>query len=218
MAETFTPEQISAALGANLANVQKYWPKILEQLGHAGRGSRLDQIAVLATIAVEVGSRFEPIPEYATGDAYEGRADLGNTQPGDGRRYKGRGFIQITGRSNYRTYGRKVAELWGTPMVPELDIEANPDLALAPDMAAAILAVYFKERVPRMTDADGDWYPVRYAVNGGSNGWPAFAQAVEKLKAIPVPPDPPPAPEPPTMTLAEWKAGLLDWINRMPVG
>lgn len=212
----FTPEQISAALGANLANVRAYWPKILEQLGHAGRDSRLDQIAVLATILVEVGSRFEPIPEYASGDAYEGRADLGNTQPGDGRRYKGRGFVQITGRSNYRTYGRKVAELWGTPMVPDLDIEANPDLALDPDMAAAILAVYFRERVPRMTDADGDWSPIRRAVNGGMNGWPAFALTVERLKAIPMPAPPPPAPEPPTLTAGQIRAKLLELVALIP--
>ena len=214
MPDAFTPEQISAATGANLTNARRFWPKILEQLGHAGRDSRLDQIAVLATILVEVGSRFEPIPEYASGDAYEGRADLGNTQPGDGRRYKGRGFVQITGRSNYRTYGRKVAELWETPMVPELDLEANPDAALDPDMAAAVLAVYFRERVPRMTDEQGDWSPVRYAVNGGMNGWAEFAKAVEALKRVPIAepaplPDPPPMPPLPSkMTADEIRAGI----------
>jgi hypothetical protein len=192
----FTAEQISGAfplVDANLDHVRLYWPKIVEQLHHAGIDGRLDQIAVLATIAVEVGARFEPIPEYADGRAYEGRADLGNTQPGDGPRFKGRGFVQITGRSNYRTYGQKVCDLWGTPMVPELDLEANPDLALDPDIAAAVLAVYFKERVPRMTDPNGNWGPVRYAVNGGYNGWADFASTVEALKAI-VPPDPQPGP------------------------
>jgi putative chitinase len=59
------------------------------------------QAAFLAQIAHESGS-FRYVRELASGAAYEGRADLGNTQPGDGRRFRGRGLIQITGRANYR--------------------------------------------------------------------------------------------------------------------
>lgn len=189
----FTPEQIATALGANLEHVRLYWPKLVEQMRHAGIADRTTAIAILGTIIVEVGQRFEPIPEYATGDAYEGRADLGNTQPGDGRRYKGRGFIQVTGRSNYRTYGRKVAELWGAGDADELNLEAHPENALDPDVAAAVMAVYFRDRgIPAMA-ARGDWAAVRRAVNGGMNGWQTFADAVEAMKAV----EPAPAPEPP---------------------
>jgi predicted chitinase len=180
----FTAEQIVSALGANRANVQQYWPKLAEQMVNAGIDDRATAIGVLATVAVEVGSRFEPIPEYASGDDYEGRLDLGNTEPGDGRRYKGRGFIQITGRANYRTYGRKVAELWRAGDAVELNLEEHPENALSPDVAAAIMAVYFRDRgIPAMANR-GDWEAVRRAVNGGLNGWQTFSDAVEALKVL----------------------------------
>lgn len=67
--------------------------------------------------------------ELASGDAYEGRLDLGNTQPGDGRRYKGRGFVQITGRTNYTKWGQRLG----------LDLIGKPELASRPDVAAQIL-------------------------------------------------------------------------------
>ena len=56
-------------------------------------------------------ARRRYMEEIASGAAYEGRKDLGNTQPGDGRRFKGRGPIQLTGRSNYRAAG-KVFFVW----------------------------------------------------------------------------------------------------------
>jgi len=69
-------------------------------------------------------------------DAYEGRKDLGNTEPGDGVRFAGRGLIQITGRANYALYGQKLG----------LDLIGNPDLALDLEVSAKILAHYFKDR------------------------------------------------------------------------
>ena len=61
----------------------------------------------LAQVAWESGS-LRYTEEVASGVAYEGRKDLGNTQAGDGKRFKGRGLIQLTGRANYRTYGAAV--------------------------------------------------------------------------------------------------------------
>ncbi|MBV8457397.1 MAG: hypothetical protein JO122_12355, partial [Acetobacteraceae bacterium] len=72
--------------------------------------------------------------EYSDGKYLEGRRDLGNTQPGDGPRYKGRGLIQLTGRANYKRYG----DLLG------LDLVGNPERAADPVISLAIACEYWK--------------------------------------------------------------------------
>jgi Putative peptidoglycan binding domain len=67
--------------------------------------------------------------ELASGSAYEGRPDLGNTVPGDGRRFKGRGFVQITGRRNYKIWANKLG----------INLLSHPEKAAIPDIAAIIL-------------------------------------------------------------------------------
>lgn len=98
--------------------------------------------AWLATLAVESGElRYEQ--EIASGAAYEGRIDLGNTHPGDGERFKGRGRIQITGRTNY---GKYTEYLKGDPHLPFIDFIQDPTaLATEPyatDSAGWFFAVY----------------------------------------------------------------------------
>jgi predicted chitinase len=104
---------------------------------------------------------------------YEGRTDLGNVRPGDGARYHGRGYIQLTGRANYDTYGTKL----GVPL------EKHPDRALDPVVAARVLAEYFRSRDIEKSAKRGDWKEVRRKVNGGLNGWPTFERAVNALVA-----------------------------------
>jgi predicted chitinase len=74
--------------------------------------------------------------EFASGKAYEGRKDLGNTQPGDGQRFKGRGFVQITGRKNYTKYKQLLKTLRGL----EVDLVNDPVRATEPAIAAFIIA------------------------------------------------------------------------------
>lgn len=103
---------------------------------------------------------FRAMEEYASGAAYEGRADLGNTQAGDGVRYKGRGPIQITGRANYRRYGRMLG----------IDLERRPELASAPSVGLMVSCAYWSDRgLNALADRD-DLEAVTLRINGGLNG------------------------------------------------
>lgn len=98
--------------------------------------------------------------EYASGHAYEGRHDLGNTHAGDGVRFKGRSLAMLTGRANYATYGQILG----------VDLISNPQSASEFPFAAKIPALYWKMRSINVhADAD-DIIRVTESVNGGLNG------------------------------------------------
>lgn len=113
----------------------------------------------MAQIGHESGS-FRYMEEIASGQAYEGRGDLGNTHPGDGKRYKGRGPIQITGRANYRTFGRRIG----------IDIESAPEIAANPSIGLHLALEYWRDRgLNALADAD-DVVGITKRINGGTNG------------------------------------------------
>jgi predicted chitinase len=102
---------------------------------------------------------------------YEGRPDLGNTRPGDGARYHGRGYIQLTGRANYEAYSRRL----------HLPLEERPDMALRPDVGARVLVDYFEQRGIDDDAREARWREVRRKVNGGLNGWTTYRTLVTDL-------------------------------------
>lgn len=103
---------------------------------------------------------FRTTEEFASGENYEGRADLGNTTPGDGVRYKGRGLLQLTGRANYKTFG----DLLG------VELEGNPELAAEPILSLKIACEFWKKKnLNRFCDAD-DVVELTRRINGGKNG------------------------------------------------
>lgn len=88
---------------------------------------------------------------------------LGNTQPGDGFRFRGRGFIQITGRANYTKYGQVISH----------DIVGNPELALQEDVSALIAAAFWHENgLNQLADRGGidKVEAITRKVNGGTHG------------------------------------------------
>lgn len=162
------------------ANVETNLPFVLNALAASELADKAMVLMSLATIGAETGS-FLPISEgqshFNTSpgghpfDLYDSRTDLGNQGPPDGELFKGRGFIQLTGRANYGLHGEAIG--LGHQLV------ANPDLANHPGIAARLLASFLKtnEQKIRTALAADDLREARRLVNGGSNGLDAFEAA-----------------------------------------
>lgn len=189
--EHFAAEQIAEAGACPIDAIRDNWPRLAEQLGHCKINDRPTQVAMIGTVTIETARRFQPINEFRNADgsipSYWLNYDGGPT-------FHGRGFIQLTHRSNYAKYGPKVAELWGTsPNQPDFDLVGNPDQALNADISAAVAALYFRDhggdgqaRIPKAAAA-GDWTEVRRLVQGGSAGLDRLVQIANALTAPAVP-------------------------------
>lgn len=91
---------------------------------------------------------------------YEGRADLGNTQAGDGVLYHGRGIFQLTGRANYKSMGKKI----------DMDLEGDPRLAAEGDVSLRTACEFWKSRRLETFADQNDIREITRRINGGSNG------------------------------------------------
>lgn len=129
--------RVMAASNADRSAASQSIPLILAECKRHGITDRAQIAYILATAEHESG--LQPIPEIwgptSAQRRYEGRSDLGNTQPGDGFRYRGRGFIQITGRDRYSAWSKEL----------DIDLVGDPDKALEPAIAARILVQGMKE-------------------------------------------------------------------------
>ncbi len=114
----------------------------------------------------ESPSHFNTLPGQAAFSAYEGK--LGNKNPGDGARYRGRGYVQLTGRENYAKFGK----------VLDISLVDNPDSACAPEIAACLLAAYLDANRQKLSTAlaKDDLKAARKVVNGGSHGLERFTE------------------------------------------
>jgi len=163
-------------------NIVSNLPFVCGGLIASGLNDREMALMALSTIRAETAG-FEPIAEYesAFNTGPDGppfglynppsrkATNLGNTEPGDGPRFKGRGFVQLTGRYNYTVTGRQIG----------VDLAADPDLAIAPTTAGRILGQFLKnhEAGIRAALAANDLTKARELVNGGTYGLDAFVAA-----------------------------------------
>jgi putative chitinase len=157
-------------------------PFVLDGLQGLGLTDKEMVCVALATIRAETEG-FVPISEFQSKlntstdpfDDYDPGTkvgeELGNTQPGDGARFRGRGFVQLTGRSNYTRVGNEI----------HINLSASPELANDPATAGKILAqfLYDHEKIIRTALAQNDLVAARKAVNGGTNGLSRFESAYQ---------------------------------------
>jgi putative chitinase len=173
-------------------NLTKYLSYILRALALYGLADTEMVLMAFATIRAEsatVAPISEGVSKYNSSpaalrhekgthlfDLYDNRADLGNQGAPDGASYKGRGFVQLTGRDNYAKYGKS----YGWPLT------RNPDLANDPWAAAVLLARYMKDHEKRIRGAlrRGDLEAARRAVNGGTYGIVFFRFAMRSGRAF----------------------------------
>lgn len=139
--------------------------------------------AFLAQIGHESGSLRHSIEVWGPTPAqtrYEGRKDLGNTQPGDGFRYRGRGLIQTTGRYNHRM----VRDRLRARGIDCPDFEDDPDQLADPTWAAWSAADYWDWKNCNLLADAGSFEAITVKINGGLNGQ---ADRIERLsRAQPV--------------------------------
>jgi predicted chitinase len=161
-----------------IKNIEINLPYILRALESDQLIDKHMVLMALATIRSETAS-FRPINEYESRyntsglshpfDLYDMRSDLGNKDYPDGEKFRGRGFIQLTGRFNYTKYSNSLG-------LGE-DLVQHPEKANDPDIAAKLLARFLKDKEAgiRRALANNDLKTARRLVNGGSHALDVFS-------------------------------------------
>jgi putative chitinase len=152
--------QLAAAMPhATAERIAQFFQPLNDAMSESGITTAQCQAAFIAQIAHESGSLVY-VRELADGTAYEMRADLGNVQPGDGVRFKGRGLLQVTGRANYAACGAAL----------DMDLLAHPELLETPAGACRSAGWFWKTHgLNRYADSDS-FGSLTKAINGGYFG------------------------------------------------
>ncbi len=149
-------------------------PHLIDTMDCYDVGTPLRQAHFLAQVGHESGE-LKYREEIADGSAYEGRRDLGNTRPGDGPRFKGRGLIQLTGRANYEAYGRSIG----------IDLTRRPEvIADDPKRCVDVAGWFWRRRgLNALADLD-DLDAITRRINGGWAGFDNRARLLWRWKTL----------------------------------
>jgi predicted chitinase len=168
-------------------NIDKYWSYIRTALIQYQLTDKTMVLMALATIRAETEG-FVPISEYQSKyntspkghpfDLYDNRKDLGNLGYPDGERFRGRGFIQLTGRDNYTKYSEEIGK--GDFLIK------NPDSANDPEIASMLLACFLYNKKDRIRDSlsKNDLANARRLINGGSHGLNRFKETYQTGESL----------------------------------
>lgn len=172
---SLTKDQVVAIL-PGVAHLDDYFPHLVAGMDRYQISQTPQRMGAYLAQIGEESNRFRSLVEYASGSEYEGRHDLGNTEPGDGVKFKGRGALQLTGRGMYAWASKDV---YGDDRLVETP-------ALLQDPAAAFLCSAWcwtvAKSLNKVADAPETWIhpgPHQYTkfqwitelINGGQNGY-----------------------------------------------
>jgi len=161
--DILSPQHLAAILAIPLARAEKWAEPLARACEHYGIETPMQIAAFIAQIGHESGrlryvrELWGPTPAQAR---YEGRMDLGNSEPGDGSKFRGRGLIQITGRANYLRCANALC----------LDLIDHPELLEQPEHAAKSAAWFWETHLLNDLADVGDMRRITRMINGGYNG------------------------------------------------
>ena len=150
-----------------------YLPFIQQAMQEYKITSYWREAAFLAQLAHE-SAELRYMEEIASGAAYEGRKDLGNAQSGDGKRYKGRGPIQLTGRANYQKFGDMLG----------LDLINQPEMAATKEVGFRIAGLFWSSKGLNELADQQQFKQITKVINGGYNGLDDRIKYYERAKKV----------------------------------
>ena len=172
-----TPTEIAQCTGARFDRATEFQSVIEAAMAEFEINTPDRQAAFLAQVGHESGGLHWLVEIWGPTIAqthYEGRADLGNTEPGDGFKFRGRGLIQITGRANFQAAGDALG----------VDLVAEPEQLSTPELAARSAAWFWTEHGLNELADVGDFMRITRRINGGTNGFDERLALYDAAKVV----------------------------------
>lgn len=171
------PQELSRCTGARIDRATEFLPFVEAAMDEFEINTPKRQAAFLAQIGHESGRLKYTIELWGPTPAqsrYEGRDDLGNTEQGDGYRFRGRGLIQLTGRANYIEAGDALG----------VELIESPSLLAEPELACRSAAWFWREHGCNELADVGDFRRITLRINGGTNGMDDRLALYEAAQAV----------------------------------